>query len=77
MYARPRPHTLQRFFCLTPNFGLILILAIFAAVATLSSLPQPRVKGIPSSRSKNWARSSFPAVVTMVIFIPLGRSTLL
>src|SRR4029453_2302882 len=42
-----------------------------------SALLYRPTKGMPSSRSRNIARSSLPAVVVMVMFIPLGVSTLL
>ena len=71
--ARGRPHSGHRLYLRTANFGLRFAWAIFESLAIrLSSLYWR--KGRPKCRSRASPRSSFPAVVTKLMFSPFTFS---
>ena len=70
---RARPQIRQRRTVRVMNFGLRAAL-IFIALLAISPLYLPN--GIPSEVKRAFARSSRPAVVTMVTFKPLDLSVL-
>ncbi len=87
---RGRPQTPQRLRARTLNLSDLCVFAIFALVATISSVVYFRIEsksvaqpldgsanGMPSSLSMNRVCSSLLPEVTIVMFIPLEASTLL
>ena len=73
---RGRPQTLQRFLARVENLGLRCAFTIIEVLAIFDSFPVLYLpKGMPSSLSRKRACSSFVAVVTIVMFIPLALST--
>ena len=72
---RARPQTRHRRTRRVENFGFRFALMIIARLAILQT-PFQRPNGIPSAWSNARARSSRPAVVTMVTFKPLDLSVL-
>jgi len=79
-YPRARPHRWHRVYLRTPNFGPRFTFAIHDFFAIAAPYPtdtgvSPR-KGIPSSRRSARPKSSRPALVTNVMFIPWIFSTL-
>jgi hypothetical protein len=71
--ARGRPQTRQRRIVRVMNFGFFAALIRIARVAIRSFLVY-LANGMPSSRSSALARSSRPAVVTIVTFKPFDLS---
>jgi len=71
---RGRPQTRQRRTVRVMNFGLRAALILIALVAIWS--PCYFANGMPSSRRSAFARSSRPAVVTIVTFRPFDLSVL-
>ena len=71
---RGRPQTLQRRTVRVMNLGFLAALIRIARVAMNRSLYL--ANGIPSSASSAFARSSRPAVVTIVTLSPLDLSVL-
>ena len=70
---RARPQTRQRRTGRVMNFGFLAALMIIARLAmVVPYLP----KGMPSDFKSSFARSSRPAVVTIVTFNPLDLSVL-
>jgi hypothetical protein len=78
--ARGRPHNWQRLCLREENLGFLASLTRFAVVATYFLAPEYKViharKGIPRCFNNARAWSSFPAVVTIVTFMPFNLSTL-
>ena len=74
---RGRPQTRQRRIVRVMNFGFFAALILIARVAIFPSNSFGYfAKGMPSSLSSAFARSSRPAVVTMVTFNPFDLSVL-
>jgi len=76
MNARGRPHTTQRWYPRTPNFGVRFAFAIIDFLAIVSPPAAYEAKGMPRSSSKRFDSSSDFAVVTMLTSSPRRRSTL-
>ncbi len=74
---RGRPQTRQRRIVRVMNFGFLAALMRIARVAIDPSVFSDYLaNGMPSSVNRAFARSSRPAVVTMVTFSPLDLSVL-
>ena len=72
---RGRPQTRQRRIVRVMNFGFFAALILIARVAiTPSNSVCYLAKGMPSSVKSAFARSSRPAVVTIVTFKPFDLS---
>jgi hypothetical protein len=72
---RGRPQTRQRRMVRVMNFGFFAALIRIARVAMDSSIPRSYfAKGMPSSERSAFARSSRPAVVTIVTLRPFDLS---
>jgi hypothetical protein len=72
---RGRPQTRQRRIVRVMNFGFLAALIRIARVAIgFLELLSYLANGMPSSASRALARSSCPAVVTMVTFRPFDLS---
>jgi hypothetical protein len=74
-YPRGRPHTLQRLWRRTPNFGTrrdFMIMLVFATLYLLAA----DCNGSPMATKNSAASSSVFAVVTIVMSIPRALSTL-
>jgi len=74
--ARGRPHTVQRWYARTLNFGVRFALAINDFLAMVLPPRAYEAKGMPRSSRSFLDSSSVFAVVTMLISSPRRRSTL-
>ena len=70
---RGRPQTRQRRMVRDENFGFF---AALMRIARVAMVPLYFAKGMPSAASSPFARSSRPAVVTIVTFRPFDLSVL-